>query len=353
MVIWAYILISILILFFLRKKKHKNEEDKWETFGELRKRLTKYLLIFTCVWLFGVVNRTQNFINPKNPIYSFYFIQSLTNPLQGFSMALFYCFGENLKLPQKVEEFLIDEETTRLFESFLESHYMGENLSFYREVINFRSIQRPQMKTQKAYQIYNIFLKKTCRTPINVSGCVSSEITKNIENNNITEEIFDDALEQVFYLLETTTKLQFIESKERNQMVSLYRKREIKGRNVTVELCKKIKSIFTRKDENIYARSICASTFLDQDRNSDVELDLMENKNIQKNSDSSENVIQVKKQANSSKNSSKTSHTKQTPNNSDLSNLPDSSFSSDSSNSSESNNSINISEAINSLSNSD
>ncbi|KAJ3440061.1 g protein-coupled receptor [Anaeramoeba flamelloides] len=354
LVIWTYILISILILFFLRNVKHKNEENQWETFGELRKRLTKYLIIFTCVWLFGVVNRTQNFLYPKNPLYAFYFIQSLTNPLQGFSMALFYCFGENLKLPQRVEDFLRDEETTRLFESFLDSHYMGENLSFYREVINFRSIQRPQMKTQKAYQIYNIFIKKTCRSPINVSGLVSAEITKNIENNNITEQIFDDALEQVFYLLETTTKLDFVVSKERNQMVSLYRKREIKGRNVTVELCKKLKSIFTRKGDNIYSRSIATSTFLDQERNSDIELDHLENKNIQKNSDQGETKeIQVKKQANSSKNSSKTSSIKQTSNKSDLSNLPYSSFSSVSSSRDESINSINISEVTNSSSNSD
>ncbi|KAH3745422.1 slime mold cyclic amp receptor protein [Pelomyxa schiedti] len=53
-------------------------------------RLAIYPLIFVVVWLFPVINRIQNWINPDDEIFGLVLMQVLTAPLFGFWNSVFY-----------------------------------------------------------------------------------------------------------------------------------------------------------------------------------------------------------------------------------------------------------------------
>ena len=58
-----------------------------------------YLLVYTFINLFAIINRLQNYVLPKSAIFELYLLQFITQPLQGFLNAIAYLISfEIMKL---------------------------------------------------------------------------------------------------------------------------------------------------------------------------------------------------------------------------------------------------------------
>ncbi|KAH3743692.1 slime mold cyclic amp receptor protein [Pelomyxa schiedti] len=60
------------------------------------RRLAAYPIILVLVWIFPILNRIQNWVNPDNQIFVLVLLQVLTAPLFGFINSMFYTFDASL-----------------------------------------------------------------------------------------------------------------------------------------------------------------------------------------------------------------------------------------------------------------
>eukprot|EP00002_Diphylleia_rotans_P002517 TRINITY_DN1158_c0_g3_i2.p1 TRINITY_DN1158_c0_g3~~TRINITY_DN1158_c0_g3_i2.p1 ORF type:complete len:299 (-),score=59.92 TRINITY_DN1158_c0_g3_i2:502-1398(-) len=114
----AILSINLLLYTICRNELHKYEElfstrqkassvpfDRIK--GKITKRLLAVVLSWICCWIWAVINRLQNIIDPDHPQFWLYLIHSIFSPTFGFFNSLIY--GNNKKLRQHYRELIFGE----------------------------------------------------------------------------------------------------------------------------------------------------------------------------------------------------------------------------------------------------
>jgi len=96
------------------------------------------------------------------------------------------------------------------FRSFLEPMLCVENLSFYLEVEEYKTILDAEIRHIRAHAIYDKFLKMNSRHEINIEAIVRADILSKLENPG--EDIFNDIQTTVQLCLETELYPKFLQS---------------------------------------------------------------------------------------------------------------------------------------------
>jgi len=85
-------LLFTVIAFFAIHMKIRDYESDFRR--KLNEKLSFYLLAFLASQLPAWINRIQNMLYPKDPIFTLYFLQALFQPARGFFNAIVYGFTE-------------------------------------------------------------------------------------------------------------------------------------------------------------------------------------------------------------------------------------------------------------------
>ncbi|KAJ3447494.1 regulator of g protein signaling-related [Anaeramoeba flamelloides] len=130
------------------------------------------------------------------------------------------------------EELIKDNVARKYFMEFLVEVYGQENLLFYLEVERFKKYKKIKTNEEilkKARQIYDDFIKKDSTWMINIDGKILEKCEKRILNSDITYNIFEEAQESVYYLMNSDSFPKFIKSVQMNKLLREYliRKKKI------------------------------------------------------------------------------------------------------------------------------
>eukprot|EP01129_Flabellula_baltica_P012666 TRINITY_DN5745_c0_g1_i1.p1 TRINITY_DN5745_c0_g1~~TRINITY_DN5745_c0_g1_i1.p1 ORF type:complete len:178 (+),score=50.79 TRINITY_DN5745_c0_g1_i1:13-546(+) len=102
------------------------------------------------------------------------------------------------------------------FRDFLHSIQCSENLAFWLEVEDYRSMSHdPQFaaqRKQRAELIWNMFLSPGSQREVNVDEDVRQEIMNAIESDTLDGSIFDRSQDWVSYMMESDSVPKFIRS---------------------------------------------------------------------------------------------------------------------------------------------
>eukprot|EP01094_Clydonella_sp_ATCC50884_P014655 TRINITY_DN2512_c0_g2_i1.p1 TRINITY_DN2512_c0_g2~~TRINITY_DN2512_c0_g2_i1.p1 ORF type:complete len:357 (+),score=109.86 TRINITY_DN2512_c0_g2_i1:150-1073(+) len=85
-IIFAYFAISFKIWYTFRGTAAAKKSKDFK----IIRRLALYPIAFVIIWIFPIINRAQNWIDPQNPIFILYLLHAIFAPLQGFVNAVIY-----------------------------------------------------------------------------------------------------------------------------------------------------------------------------------------------------------------------------------------------------------------------
>jgi hypothetical protein len=124
--------------------------------------------------------------------------------------------------PTSLQELLLSPEFTKEFMEFLSLEFCVENLlvstvRFYADVVQFLlAIRQFKHNTEdnfnlveSATNICSKFVGSKSRTPVNLSGAVSTSILSQVISQEVSRDLFDDAEKQIYSLLKLDTFVRF------------------------------------------------------------------------------------------------------------------------------------------------
>ncbi|XP_057297738.1 regulator of G-protein signaling 17-like isoform X2 [Hydractinia symbiolongicarpus] len=107
---------------------------------------------------------------------------------------------------------LIQDDTgKKLFSIFLQQEHSEENLTFWLEVNQLRSMENLNERKLKMKKIYLEYLKPMASNEINVAGTVRKKIEEELQHNP-NEHVFDVAQNQVYLMMHRQSYPRFLSS---------------------------------------------------------------------------------------------------------------------------------------------
>ena len=107
---------------------------------------------------------------------------------------------------QDLSHILDYHDYTAYFKAFLASEFSSENLEFWIEVNRFKHIDPVQVAQihDIGLNIYNKFIKTGTEKEVNIPASMNRVIKKKVEEeDNITQDLYDDAHAEIFKLMKT------------------------------------------------------------------------------------------------------------------------------------------------------
>jgi hypothetical protein len=112
----------------------------------------------------------------------------------------------------QLETILGDETQQDLFLTVLRRLHCAENLSFYLDVIKYRSIQNVSERTTHAYIMWDKFFNEESLSQINVDAETLKKVRENVSAAAST--LFDGALAEITTMLEFDSLPKYLRSEE-------------------------------------------------------------------------------------------------------------------------------------------
>ncbi|CAK8697542.1 unnamed protein product [Clavelina lepadiformis] len=101
---------------------------------------------------------------------------------------------------------LNNKQTYKIFEQFLEDEHSDENLEFWSDVNTFRE-ESTKKKKKHAQKIYSRFIKESSKREVNLDFSVRKQMERDLKT--CEAEIFDDAQEIIFQLMDKGSFIRF------------------------------------------------------------------------------------------------------------------------------------------------
>ena len=122
--------------------------------------------------------------------------------------------GEQLDVwSVKLENLIRDTDGRELFLQFLEEEYSEENLLFWTEVESLRNlVADPDEYMRKTRCIYSNYVKINSNDEINIAGHTRRKIDESIKDLIFSENIFDEAQEEVYKMMNIQSYPRFLVS---------------------------------------------------------------------------------------------------------------------------------------------
>ncbi|KAL8604979.1 hypothetical protein ACOMHN_028607 [Nucella lapillus] len=97
---------------------------------------------------------------------------------------------------------LADPLGLRLFTEFLQSEHSEENIKFWNDVELFKRLSDHKTRRSRALRIYHTYLSAEADDPVNVDSDARAVcLTTNPDADDLSEQIFDAAQQQVYHLM--------------------------------------------------------------------------------------------------------------------------------------------------------
>ena len=100
----------------------------------------------------------------------------------------------------KFENLLKDKEGCKLFLQFLQEEYNEENLLFWLEVEDLKTLDLPS-QASKAKTIYFNFIKPMSVNEVNITATARAKIEEKIQVDSLDANLFDSAQSQVYQMM--------------------------------------------------------------------------------------------------------------------------------------------------------
>jgi len=111
-----------------------------------------------------------------------------------------------LKTPQSEQELLE-------FREFLRSQFCSENLSFWRDAEEFKSIGDAQERSKKAKAMWEKYCSPESRYELNIPDSLKRDLHQKLENQNFESSVFQTAQQAVFDLMAEQSYPLFLQTK--------------------------------------------------------------------------------------------------------------------------------------------
>lgn len=106
-----------------------------------------------------------------------------------------------------------NEHGRRLFKDFLVQEYSEENLLFWTEVEKLKDLlYDDEAYRKKSKEIYEEFVESMAPKEINISGTTRRKIAEELENDNMGENVFRIAQNEVYVLMRRQSYPRFLVS---------------------------------------------------------------------------------------------------------------------------------------------
>lgn len=128
--------------------------------------------------------------------------------------------SESAPLAPTLREILGEEDLALLFREFLHQLKCAENLSFYVEVEEYKTLESQSERSERATKIWNKFLSNESMTPINIDSKCRQRIQSALQSGEI--DVFDEASEFVYGMLSFDCYRKFIASETYNKWLSAF-----------------------------------------------------------------------------------------------------------------------------------
>eukprot|EP00026_Physarum_polycephalum_P010996 Phypoly_transcript_11186.p1 GENE.Phypoly_transcript_11186~~Phypoly_transcript_11186.p1 ORF type:complete len:301 (-),score=6.85 Phypoly_transcript_11186:256-1158(-) len=111
-------IVFVLLIFLYGMIQFRLRNTQSSLADTICRKMCIYLLVYAVINLFAIINRVQNYVMGADAVFELYFLQFLTQPLQGLLNAIAYAWNE----PEFVEHY------KRLFMKFRTQHVPSQQI---------------------------------------------------------------------------------------------------------------------------------------------------------------------------------------------------------------------------------
>lgn len=112
-------------------------------------------------------------------------------------------------------------EQLKEFKEYMKEEKSDENILFYEKVTDLKQLNDVNQIQKIARSIFTLFIIKESKLAINISYQAYKSISRSIEDNKITSEMFDDALNEVSYNIQEVYRRFRLAKEQQNSFHSL------------------------------------------------------------------------------------------------------------------------------------
>lgn len=128
-------------------------------------------------------------------------------------------YGADITL--SLSDVLLHEDLSLVFREYLHQQQSSENLSFWVEVEDYKTLENENDRKSRAEKIWDKFLNKSAQTPINIDGSVRDSLYNSISSKEYPIDLFNEAQEFIYSLLELDSYRKFIQSENYQNWISM------------------------------------------------------------------------------------------------------------------------------------
>ncbi|KAJ3444716.1 regulator of g protein signaling [Anaeramoeba flamelloides] len=107
---------------------------------------------------------------------------------------------------------------SKFFMNFLKSQFTEENLLFFDKVNTFKKIKKKDELKNEAKNIYGKFIEEGAKMQINIDSVTRNNIITKVKSNNINSDIFEQAQNQIYFLMLNDPYSRFLDSPDYEEL---------------------------------------------------------------------------------------------------------------------------------------